>query len=89
MHLIYAESLASARSFALHHELMPGDWQWLRDPGVLRQYPRADIDLAPRWDAHPQRAAIDGMLQHLVKAHRVGSLIDHSGGASRIGVSSG
>ena len=40
MNLVYARSYPSARIFALHHDLMPGDWKWISDPR------REDIDPA-------------------------------------------
>jgi hypothetical protein len=43
MNLIYSPNYASARSFALAQELAPGDWKWLSDGRVVREYPRADV----------------------------------------------
>ena len=36
MNLIYAPNPRVASSFAQRYELMPGDWQWIRDgrPGL-------------------------------------------------------
>ena len=79
MHLIYADNYASARTFALHQELMPGDWKWIHDPAVIRAYPRADIYKAPRWQAHPHRTDIDAALTLAAARHRLGALTDLSG----------
>lgn len=79
MHLIYADSHASARTFALHHELMPGDWTWIHDPATVRAHPRADVYKAPRWDAHPRRDEIDAALTLAASRHRLGSMTELSG----------
>lgn len=84
MNLIYARNYASARTFALHHDLMPGDWTWISDARVLRQHARADVYVAPEWQAHPQRAQIDLALRQAARDHRLGALNDcssESGGA--------
>ena len=86
MNLIYAHSYASARVFALHHDLMPGDWKWISDPGVVRQNAWADVHVAPRWQQHPHRDEIDQALQRARKAHRLGTVND-CGGATTLGVS--
>ena len=78
MHLIYADSRASARTFARHQDLMPGDWTWLHDPATLRAHPRADVTKAPRWEAHPRRAEIDAALALAASRHRLGRLTDLS-----------
>lgn len=88
MNLIYSRSYASARTFALHHELMPGDWKWISDAGVLRQHARADVYVAPQWQEHPQRAQIDLALRQASRDHRLGTLNDcSSGSGNTLGVS--
>jgi hypothetical protein len=89
MNLIYADSYASARAFARQQDLMPGDWKWISDKSVFRQYQRADIYKAPRWHAHPHRADIDKALEDMARAHRLGSLNDLSGGFGNLGMSGG
>lgn len=88
MNLIYSRSYAAARTFALHHELMPGDWKWISDAGVLRQHSRADVYVAPQWQDHPQRAQIDQALRQASRAHRLGTINDFSSaGGNSLGVS--
>ncbi|MGN6512089.1 MAG: hypothetical protein ACTHKZ_00730 [Lysobacteraceae bacterium] len=79
MHLIYANSYTSARVFALHHDLMPGDWKWINDPAVIRAHPRADVYKAPRWETHPHRDDIDTALTRAAARHRLGAMTDLSG----------
>ena len=74
MNLIYANSYASAHTFALSQELAAGDWKWISDGRVIRDYPRADVYKVPRWDANPHRADIDAALDHARAARRLGSL---------------
>ncbi len=78
MNLIYSSNYASARSFALAQELAPGDWKWIKDGRVIREYPRADIYKVPRWDANPHHADIDAALDRARESRRLGSLIDYS-----------
>jgi len=87
MNLVYAHSRASARTFALHHDLMPGDWKWISDAGVVRQHSRADVYVAPDWSAHPHREDIDPALQRAFRAHRLGAINDYSRGSMTLGVS--
>ena len=87
MNLIYSHSYASARIFALHQELMPGDWKWISDGGVVRQNSRADIYIAPRWQDHPQRSAIDEALQRAQRDHRLGTVTDCGSGGTTLGIS--
>jgi hypothetical protein len=79
MHLIYAPTYAGARTFALHQDLMPGDWQWIHDPATVRANPRADVFKTPKWEAHPHRNEIDAALDHARGQHRLGTLYDLSG----------
>lgn len=88
MNLIYSHSYASARTFALHHDLMPGDWKWISDSGVVRQNSRADVYIAPRWEDHPQRKSIDEALQRAQRDRRLGTVTDYGSG-STLGVSGG
>jgi hypothetical protein len=76
MNLIYSHSYASARTFALHHDLSPGDWKWIHDADVVRHNPRADVFKVERWEANPHRQKIDQALERAREAHRLGSLID-------------
>jgi hypothetical protein len=78
MNLIYSPTYASARSFALAQELMPGDWKWIKDGRVIREYPRADVYKIQHWDANPQHADIDAAMERARTKHRLGSLIDYS-----------
>ena len=90
MNLIYSHSYASARTFAMAQELMPGDWKWITDGNVVKQNPRADVYKVPKWEANPHRTDIDEALQQAREKHRLGSFIDVSrGGASTLGVSGG
>jgi hypothetical protein len=86
VNLIYARSHASARTFALHHDLMPGDWKWISDSSVVRQHSRADVYVAPDWNGHPHRDDIDPALQRAHKAHRLGAINDFSHGTTTLGV---
>ena len=63
MNLIYSHNYATARTFALAQELAPGDWKWINDARVLRDYPRADVYKVTHWEANPHRDDIDAALQ--------------------------
>ena len=78
MNLIYSHNYTAARAFALNLGLVPGDWKWINDARVLRDYPRADIHRVSHWEANPHRADIDAALHHAKKAHRLGTLTDYS-----------
>lgn len=78
MNLIYSNSYATARTFALAQELAPGDWKWINDGQVIRQHPRADVFKVAHWEANPHRAEIDEALKHAEKRHRLGTVIDYS-----------
>ena len=78
MNLIYSHNYATARTFALANELAPGDWKWIHDGRVLRDYPRADIYKVTRWEANPHRDDIDAALQRAAQEHRLGTLTDYS-----------
>ena len=78
MNLIYSHNYATARTFALANELAPGDWKWIHDGRVLRDYPRADIYKVTRWESNPHRDDIDAALQRAEKEHRLGTLTDYS-----------
>ena len=78
MNLIYSHNYATARTFAHNHELVPGDWKWIRDARVLKAYPRADVYKVSHWEANPHRADIDAALYRAVKEHRLGMLTDYS-----------
>lgn len=78
MNLIYSSNYASARSFALAQELAPGDWKWIKDGRVIREYPRADVYKVPHWDANPQHADIDAAIERARGKRRLGSFIDYS-----------
>jgi len=88
MNLIYSHSYASARTFALHHDFMPGDWKWLQDADVLRQNPRADVFKAAHWEDNPHRAKIDQALERARESHRLGSLVEVDASSSSLGISS-
>jgi len=87
MNLIYSHSYASARTFALHHDFMPGDWKWIQDPGVVRQNPRADVFLVPKWESNPRRESIDVALDRARKSRRLGSVTDVDGSNGTLGIS--
>jgi hypothetical protein len=78
MNLIYAPDYSTASTFALHYDLMPGDWKWIRDARALRDYPRAEIYKVPRWDMHPRRPEIDAAMQRARSRRRLGMLTDVS-----------
>jgi hypothetical protein len=78
MNLIYASNYAAARSFALGQELAPGDWKWIKDGRVIRDYPRADVYRLQHWDANPHRTEIDAALAHARERRRLGTFIDFS-----------
>jgi hypothetical protein len=79
MNLIYSHNYAAARDFAHNHELVPGDWKWINDARVVRDYPRADIYKVSHWEANAHRADIDAALNRAGKEHRLGMLTDDSG----------
>ena len=58
MHLIYSHNYATARAFAQRNEFMPGDWKWIQDADIVRQYPRADVYKVGHWGANPHRDKI-------------------------------
>lgn len=87
MNLIYSHSYASARSFALHHEFMPGDWKWLQDADVLRANPRADVYKVEHWKDNPRREQIDEALERARRSHRVGLVVEADGSPGTLGVS--
>lgn len=78
MNLIYSNNYATARTFAFAHELAPGDWKWINDARVVKEYPRADVYKVSHWDANPHRDDIDAALQRALKEHRLGTLTDYS-----------
>jgi hypothetical protein len=78
MNLIYSSNYATARTFAMRQELMPGDWKWINDGRAIRDFPRADVWKVPHWDAHPHRTDIDAALQHAREKRRLGALMDYS-----------
>ena len=78
MNLIYSHNYTTARAFALDLGLVPGDWKWISDARVLKDYPRADIHRVSHWEANPHRADIDAALLRAQKAHRLGPLTDYS-----------
>ena len=78
MNLIYSHNNATARVFALQQGLVPGDWKWISDARVLRDYPRADVFKLTRWETNPHRADIDAALHRAGKEHRLGTLTDYS-----------
>lgn len=88
MNLIYSHSYASARSFAQHHDLMPGDWLWLQDANTIRHNPRADVIKAEHWQDNPHRAQIDEALKRAQRDHRLGSLTEVDAYSGSLGVSS-
>ncbi|GAB3097551.1 hypothetical protein [Lysobacter terrae] len=87
MNLIYSHSYASARSFAMHHEFMPGDWKWLQDADIIRQNPRADVFKVERWEANPHRDQIDEALERARQTRRLGSLNEVDVGSGTMGIS--
>jgi hypothetical protein len=87
MNLIYSHNYSTARAFAQHEEFMPGDWKWIQDAGVVRQYPRAGIFKVPHWEANPRREQIDLALRRAAETHRLGTLTDVGEGASTLGIS--
>lgn len=87
MNLIYSHSYASARTFALHHDLMPGDWKWLQDADILLQNPRADVFKVEHWEDNPHRAKIDEALERARKTHRLGELVEVDAFRGTLGVS--
>ena len=63
MNLIYSRSYAAARTFALHHELMPGDWKWISDAGVLRWEPSRGGELFPHLYGPLGSAAVEEVFE--------------------------
>jgi hypothetical protein len=78
MNLIYSNNYATARTFAQAQELAPGDWKWINEGRVLRDYPRADIYKIAHWEANPHRADIDAAMERAQHEHRLGTLTDYS-----------
>jgi hypothetical protein len=78
MNLIYSHNYATARTFALANELAAGDWKWINDARVVRNYPRSDVYKVAHWEANPHRDDIDAALQRALKEHRLGTLTDYS-----------
>lgn len=78
MQLIYASTQAAARTFALSQEFAPGDWTWIKDDRVIRDYPRSDIYKVPHWDANPKRVDIDAALDRARRKRRLGNITDYS-----------
>ncbi|QSX78895.1 hypothetical protein [Agrilutibacter solisilvae] len=87
MNLIYSHSYASARTFALHHDFMPGDWKWIQDSNIVRQNPRADVYRVPKWEANPKRQKIDEALEQARRARRLGTVTDADGSPGTLGIS--
>jgi hypothetical protein len=87
MYLIYTPSYASAHNFALHNELMPGDWKWISGKDIVRKNSRADIYLGPGWQQHPHRKEIDAAIEVAVKKKRLGTVTDLSSTFGTLGVS--
>jgi hypothetical protein len=87
MNLIYSHSYNSARAFAMHHEFMPGDWKWLRDPDVLLHNPRSDVFKVEHWEENPQRDSIDEAMERFQRAHRLGTVVDVDAFRGTLGVS--
>ena len=82
MNLIYSHNQAAARAFALAQELAPGDWRWIHDGGIVRDFPRCDVYKIAHWEDNPHRADIDEALHRAQHEHRLGQLIDYSGSAA-------
>ena len=78
MNLIYSHNYTTARAFALDLGLVPGDWKWINDARVLKDYPRADIHRVSHWEANPHRADIDAAMHRAQKDHRLGPLTDYN-----------
>lgn len=87
MNLIYAHNYATARAFAQREELMPGDWKWIQDADVVRQYPRANVYKVPHWQDNPRRERIDLALQRALETHRLGMLTEVGEGSNTLGIS--
>ncbi|GAB3369076.1 hypothetical protein GCM10027431_15560 [Lysobacter rhizosphaerae] len=87
MNLIYSHSYNSARAFAMHHDFMPGDWKWLRDPDVLLHNPRSDVFKVEHWEENPQRDKIDEAMERFQRAHRLGTVVDVDAFHGTLGVS--
>ena len=71
MNLIYSNNYATARTFAQAQEIAPGDWKWINEGRVLRDYPRADIYKIAHWEANPHRADIDAAMERARHEHRL------------------
>lgn len=78
MNLIYSDNYTSARAFARAQDLAAGDWRWINDARVLKDFPRADVYKVSHWEDNPHRADIDAALQRALKEHRLGMLTDYS-----------
>lgn len=87
MHLIYSNNYATARTFALRSEFMPGDWKWIQDADTVRQYPRADVYKVNRWEANPHRDTIDEAIERARASRRLGTVTEVDAGSSTLGVS--
>jgi hypothetical protein len=87
MHLIYSHNYATARTFALRNEFMPGDWKWIQDADIVRQYPRADVYKVTHWEANPHRDTIDEAIARARASHRLGTVSEVDAGGSTLGVS--
>ena len=87
MNLIYSHDYATAHAFAMDEELMPGDWKWIQDGDVIRQYPRATIYKLACWKENPQRWRIDIAMQRAAETHRLGTLVDVVEGTGTLGIS--
>ena len=85
MNLIYSHSYHSARAFAYKQELAAGDWKWINDGSVIRDYPRSDIYVIPRWDENPHRRDIDAAIAHMRDKRRLGHVSDYARGEVRLG----
>ena len=79
MNLIYSHNYAAARAFALNQELVPGDWKWIKDARVLKDYPRADVYKVSHWEDNAHRVDIDKALHRAEKEHRLGMITDYTG----------
>lgn len=86
MNLIYSHSYASARSFALHNDLLPGDWKWIHDAEVVRHNPRADVFKVQRWESNPNREKIDLALKRAAESHRLGVLVEVGSSTAALGM---
>lgn len=86
MHLIYSHNYATARAFAQRNEFMPGDWKWIQDADIVRQYPRADVYKVGHWGANPHRDKIDEAIERARESRRLGTVNEVDAGGSTLGV---